>query len=67
MFSSTSGRSILGLRIEPRSPPVQVDDVHVDAFRDVLGGAGRALARLVVGVGVDVHQTQHAGNLRMKV
>src|SRR6478609_6551296 len=24
MFSSTSGRSILGFRIEPRSPPVQV-------------------------------------------
>src|ERR1700748_422800 len=24
MFASTSGRSILGLRIEPRSPPVQV-------------------------------------------
>ena len=35
------------------------DDVHVDPFGDVLRGAGRALARLVVGVGVDVHQTEH--------
>jgi hypothetical protein len=41
------------------------DDVYVDPLGDVLGGAGRALARLVVGVGVDVHQTEHGGNPRM--
>ena len=40
------------------------DHVHVDTFRDVLRGAGRALARLVVGVGVDVHQPEHEGNPR---
>ena len=41
MFASTSGRSIFGLRIEPRSPPVQVDDVDVDALGDVHRGARR--------------------------
>ena len=35
------------------------DDVDVDALGDVLGGGGGALARLVVGVGVHVHQAEH--------
>ena len=41
-------------------------DVDVDPLGDVLGGAGRALARLVVGVGVDVHQAEHGANPRMQ-
>jgi hypothetical protein len=55
------------LRVEDRAALATGAGRHVDvhAFGDVLRGAGRALARLVVGVGVDVHQTQHDQHRRL--
>ena len=58
VLASTSGRSSFGLSTLPRSPPVQVDDQHVDALGDVAGHGRGALARLVVGVRVHRHQAQ---------
>ena len=40
------------------------DHVHVDPLRDVPGRGGSALARLVVGMGVHVHQAEHAAKSR---
>ena len=64
MSASTSGRSILGLSTLPRSPPVHVDDQHLDALGDVPRHGGGALARLVVGVRVHGHETQLLCHLR---
>ena len=60
MFSSDVGP--VHLRVEDRAALAAGagDDVDVDALGDVLRRRGRALARLVVGVGVDGHQPQAA-------
>ena len=58
MFSQTSGRSILALSTEPRSPPVQVATWTSTPSATYLRRGRGALARLVVGVGVDVHESE---------
>ena len=58
MLASTSGRSIFGLRIEPRSPPVQVATWTSTPSATYFAVRRGALARLVVGVGVHVHQPE---------
>ena len=56
MFASTSGRSILGFRIEPRSPPVQVTTCTSTPSDTYLAVRRSTLARLVVRMRVHVHQ-----------
>src|SRR4029079_13817125 len=41
------------------------DDLHVDPLGDVAGGRGGALARLVVRVGVHVHQPEAGTRARL--
>jgi hypothetical protein len=54
------GLVVLQLRVEDRTAlsPGAGDDVHIDALGDIADHAGRAFARLVVGMGVDRHQPQ---------
>ena len=63
MLASTSGRSILGLRIGPALAAGAGGDVDVDPLGDVLRRGGGALARLVVGVRVHVHQPESGPGL----
>ena len=56
--ANAGSSSSAGFRTSPRSPPVQRDDEHVDALADVARHRRRALARLVVGVGVDGQQAE---------
>ena len=58
LASTLSSCSQLGVEDRPALPAGAGDDVHVDALGDVLGHRGGALARLVVGMGVDRHQPQ---------
>ena len=52
------GWSKLGLSTDAALATGAGHHVDVDAFRDVLGGRCRTLARLVVRVSVHVHQSQ---------
>ena len=62
MFSSTPG--VVHVRVEDRAALAAGagDDEHVDTLGDVHRHGRRALARLVVGMGMDGHQPQPLGH-----